>query len=370
MLGTALAQHEVIVLAYVRDQSSLYQSLVLQGLKSLNNLESKKLFEDNAFGSKAIANNYDFTKGLSRWRDGFAGSLDIRVRLYDRSRFSDGDVVVDFLGCLGLEANYEFSMQDKDSNASIDYRGAALLLVASEAGANDSTMHALINALLRIGDEAVDGPQHFLSQSEVARMRALFQESNRQLFVQFRPENATAQEKELEIPSAPAREAVSTQVFEYLHQVHSAFGVPAAVTWGGGLLMWRNLSKLTCSGGKGWCEPSNTGVWSSGSESRLDFLVPRTSPTRGPAEIELTITGGYAGDNQSTEITLNSVTQRLDLTNAVIRAPLSRNSKARTVALSLRHDKPLHFADENEPASSEGRTYRLGSLSYKFLWDS
>ena len=73
-----------------------------------------------------IARLYDYRAVLRRWADVF-GQSNLDVRLYDRRRRDDFDVVADFIPSLGGDLDPDDFIRDRDQNASLGVAAIALL---------------------------------------------------------------------------------------------------------------------------------------------------------------------------------------------------------------------------------------------------
>lgn len=115
---------EIEILIYIRPQEEMWRSLYAQQAKKFRVKSGAALwgnadFLPPVFAERAV--HYHKTLGL------FArvfGQEAVSVRLYDRARFTGGDVVTDFLSYLGLDWT-EFEREGRDINRSVGWKGVA-----------------------------------------------------------------------------------------------------------------------------------------------------------------------------------------------------------------------------------------------------
>ncbi len=95
------------VILYIRKQDEFFNSLVNQWtkLKFLTNTDCLKDVHENYFYVMKIINNIDNEKLI--------------VRPYDKTQFKDGNLIMDFLDCLGLVLDNSYILNKRQINTSL-----------------------------------------------------------------------------------------------------------------------------------------------------------------------------------------------------------------------------------------------------------
>ena len=114
----------VEVLLYIRPQEDMWRSLHSQQAKKFHVKSGAAIwgtadYLPPVFAERAV----HYHQTLQLFANAF-GQEAISARLYDRARFTGGDVVTDFLSHLGLDWTL-FERQDRDINRSVGWKGVA-----------------------------------------------------------------------------------------------------------------------------------------------------------------------------------------------------------------------------------------------------
>lgn len=367
-LGDALAEHEVVLLAYVRDQASLFQSLVLQSLKNLRDFSQVPAVEQGA-PVKGVPDYLDFHAVFARWESIFTGQLTVRVRLFDRTCLRDGDVVTDFLGWLGLSLDEDFSLQRNEINDSLSAEGALQLISARSAGLSLEGMIRLSRALTAANAECRSGSSQFLDPAGIAQVTEQFSAGNVRLFERYRPENIAPDTREFAPPKEACGQTENPPVHAYLRAVQRALTAPKPPRWGGGHLQKTNVGRLVALPNQGWRGPEKTGAWSLGPRSELAFIIPSTHPRCGPNAIRLLLTGTYFEGHSATRVIIRERSELLDLRGEVVLTiPIDEDIRAHGVHIVLEHQFPTPALDD-ATANRPPIAYKLRSACYDFVWN-
>ena len=366
-ISAALRDHQVTIRAYVRDPVDLYQSAVLQEIESLWNYHEEILEDDHNIRDTRLLGR-DFSSTLGEWESCFDGNIQIRVRVFDRNRLVDNNIVQDFLNWLDLTPDNNFYLQSRPTNHSLDTKAASILLVANAAGLHYGGLQKLSRALSTVTGKQKKKSQGFISGSSRSTLESLFEETNKLLANKYPPENA------IDDPLCFAKHDATTEVqnpsgeLAYLREIYRELMSPALEIWEGGPLASRNLGILTRPPNRGWTLPQMKGIWAVGSKSTLAFLLPEHHPVEGPRAIRLSIGGTYAPGYTSTTLTASGVTADRNLSEAEVEIAITDKVRSHGVELILEH-YPENATDQKSEDKKNPPAFRLELLAYCFIWD-
>jgi len=157
-----LEKHEVRILYYVREQADYVNSALLQRAKA--RVEVMTLL-DVYHGRKNAAWGHNYRKRLLKWETALPDA-EITVRVFERGSLRNGDVVEDFLHCIGISA--EGLVRKKGAvNTSITIETALALQYLEALGLREEDKGAVaIGAGNRLG-----GATRLLPRKQVLRIR-------------------------------------------------------------------------------------------------------------------------------------------------------------------------------------------------------
>lgn len=366
--GEALREHRVIVLAYVREHGDLYQSTVLQDLEQLRFGRGKGVFDrTNMF--EQMGPKFDYAALFTMWEEAFGANVEIKTRLFDRSRLLQNNVVIDFLQWVGLDVDQNFCLQTKSVNPSLDCRSGAFLVMADAGGADPHTLRNVVSALLAVIAE--DGPQsrQFLEETEREEIRTFYGESTRKLFTEFRPENASESENDFVVAQRPKVEKESEPTEAWLSRVYTAMANPQVPLWQGNVLVSMNLARIAGSPSKGWRGPEQDGIWSVGYQSEIRFRLPEVDSEQGPKAIKLTLAGHYYGENNSTVIRSGGQECVAELLSYEQRIEIDSEVREKGVTVVLEHEKPTITEEGKGDPAVDGIAFKIQFMSFDFIWE-
>lgn len=366
-LGEGLRSHSVTVLAYVREQSALYQSATLQRIESLTSFSAERLF-GTGYRELASLEEYDFHLAMNSWRMTFGQRCRVRTRLFDRSLLANGNVVTDFINWLQLQPDEEFCMQQRQVNHSLDVKAATLLLIAKSTGAQRHQLIGFSRSLAQLSGAAGEEDKFFLTEEDLSFFTARFAQSNEAFFEAFRPENAPESLTNFEDPVETQKGAVSPQA-SYLRAAYEALARPELETWEGSPLAGHKVGLIAKLPNVGWRNPEPKGEWSVGDVSTLDFQIPTMHPTAGPKAILLRIAGRYFGSNSQTTVTVNGLKKQIDLSQAELSIAMDSIADAQGVQIKLEHDFPALDQSPEKKDTDKGIAFMLQHLAYTLIWD-
>ncbi|MCP5130062.1 MAG: hypothetical protein H6985_10825 [Pseudomonadales bacterium] len=365
-LASGFSGHRVRLLAYLREQSELVESLILQRVKSV--LWKSHFFDYLEGRAEPPAPGFlDFHKVLSCWKQGFAEDLAVETRIFNRSALLGQDVIVDFVGWLGLAVDDSFTLQPADTNASLDPAGAGLASLASAAGLDRRGKAILVQALLRDRVAHPAGAGSFLPKAALAGIRARYRQSNQNVLREFPPANQ-GPVPEL-FPRAPRRSQPRPDpLLQFARRLNTLIQNPQPMLWLGEELDRHTLSSVTDGIGRGWRRPGARGIWSVNDSSEIIFRIPRVNLDSGPVRLLLAVRGNYYGDNSSTVVEYGEQRDRRDLRSATISLPVDENTLRLGVHLTLIHDNPVSPLESENKKDSDRLAFLLTSLEYQFAW--
>ncbi|MCR9105707.1 MAG: hypothetical protein NXI15_10475 [Gammaproteobacteria bacterium] len=379
-LSHALEGHAVQLLAYVRDQVSLYESLTLQRAKRF---AIGPLLEHLGPGElpASLPPYLDFHAVFQRWRANFHGGLQIGVRVFSRQLLAGGDSVLDFLNWLGLEQDAEFAHETGVINESLDSRAALVLAIAKVSGVSYVRLARLSRALMAATAASGSSGSAFLEGPARQAIADHFRDSNRAFFAEFSPGNMPAQSDDFDLP-APRQGAGANLDTAFTRALHAALEQPAVAHWSGGLLTGRNLELITDEPSSGWRGAEDTGVWSIGANTAIRFIPPLTHAAAGPDALVLSLEGVYGQGYSQTHVSYGGVSDTLDLRSAELVIALDASVRAQGVQVTLAHDVPPAPGEVMPGEVTSGEVtpgeaapgahvlaYKLRSATYRFVWN-
>jgi hypothetical protein len=171
--------HQFRIHVFLREQTEILQSGVLQNIKRGNNnrtLEEAKNNLDFLSHPKR-----DYKKLLEKFSRVF-GKDSIAAHVYDKTLLPDGNVVKGLLASMDLKEDEDFVFSKQASNISLDVPSARVLdEIDQNQQLTQPQRKAIVDQLLN--DIAKNGSleKYFLSPQEVAFMRQHFLRSNRKV---------------------------------------------------------------------------------------------------------------------------------------------------------------------------------------------
>ncbi len=182
---------EFRIIAYLRNQVDVLESLYGEAIKGGHcDISLIPDFSADA-GDPWIGQDYfEYGRTLRRWVRVF-GRDSVEVRLFDRTTLRSGDVVADFLGCLGIDPS-RFAALPR-ANERLDARAQAFLLRINRAlrplpPDEANRIRDVVTGLLAAMPQ---GPSLQLSEPEAQDFMALFRDENEWVRERWFPSSAT-----------------------------------------------------------------------------------------------------------------------------------------------------------------------------------
>ena len=348
-----LADHEVTVLFYLREQAEIFQSGYLQKLKtarttlSIAHINAGRAIDDPA--------NRDYFLMLEKFRSIF-GKDAVNVRLYQPEIWRDGSIVWDFLDAIGCPPDSSFTPSKSKQNISLDLQSARILNVFDSYGENAGGREALVEDLLWLSQKYPGGGRYFLDEQAVQRIREHYRQSNAALAERYGVEFVYAN------CCAGADDSGSGSAVSYTMELAT---LARYHRWKGEQLEGPELATLLRYS-TGWSQFEPWGVWSLGDRSRIEFRLPLPRFTGWEDALVLNFRGCYFGDNTSTQILINGCfLEDADLCEHALRIPLGLLDENRVVLLELRHQAAVSPSYLGTGSDTRALAYGLQSLGYR-----
>lgn len=333
-----LSSHSIYVVAYLREQSEVLQSVYLQTLKTR---AQKRSIEDYLRSKKLLTPRHLNYLAILEKFDSVFGSTSIIARVYKTEHFKACSVLHDILSLMGLEADKEFVMSKEKQNISLDVPSAYLLNLLDGYYTEEKGRKNLVDTLL---DEiAIKGGQgkYFLNKEQVEYIQETFKAANVQLQKKYFPEanNKTSL-------FSPAKKTWCSlderAVLDcYRDTMNVLYKQREYIAWDGELLEGMQVQYLV-STTEGWSNPESWGIWSEGKRSWIKFRLPRSNISPRHTFLKLTIQGKYFHDNTETKIIVNNRKFiESSLTNASFNIPINELDNQRRISIELVHLKPV-----------------------------
>lgn len=343
------------IVYYVRNQIDLIQSGVLQQLKQLSVptativdlhrplAEIPARSRVNLFSPKR-----QFHKRVRAWQRTFP-EAEIVVRLYDRRRLRNGDVIDDFHEVIGLTTDEGFARPRSSANASLTAEAALVLHRFCQLAWSHHDRRRTVDALLPYG--AIGGSGDYLHADTRAAMAAHYAADNEDL-VAAHPACAGIEEsRSAPRPVIPEDEVAACAAF-LLEQGEYPTILESTVKRD-------QLDRLNLA--VGWDLHRENGTWALGPRSVLRFR-PRGMHFGGYTDaVHVTLGGRYAGRRKETDnLLVNGVSLGPTRLGDPIRIPIDLLDHTVDIELVLEHELGRRFLT----AEDEQRTFLLQSLSY------
>ena len=177
-LAQLLAGHEIHVMVYVRRQDRAVESFYGQVVRQF---ESRSPLEFEPYIAH-LDRWLDYTAVLDAWKQAIPGVI-VEPRVYDRSRFPQGNVVADYLAAIGLDMPVAVAVDEGDVNASLSPLSIRALARINATYQLNKEVHEKVVTLLHEIDAGEDTLQagFFDSKARMAYLKQ-FESSNEALF--------------------------------------------------------------------------------------------------------------------------------------------------------------------------------------------
>ena len=156
---------------------------------------------------RAIHVHYDHWDLLSRWARVF-GRDNIIARRFEKTSLKSGDVVDDFLDCVGVDANLP---RPDTANESLDAESLEFLRLFNEhvPRLTDEGISPLRNNVVPLLSQISKGPLLTLPEAELADFMALFRDSNARVAAEYFGGTRTGSDDPLFAPRSDSRPRVT-----------------------------------------------------------------------------------------------------------------------------------------------------------------
>jgi hypothetical protein len=128
------------------------------------------------FYLKTNPRRYDYLVLLNRWERTF-GQNAITVRIYDRKKFPNGDIIADFLQAIGLTAQTSEAEPQAEINRSLPPLALEILRRANKHPLNAQLHHELMRLLEHVFATSADNCD-LISRRNRREIMSMFKDSN------------------------------------------------------------------------------------------------------------------------------------------------------------------------------------------------
>ncbi|MCB1845379.1 MAG: hypothetical protein KDI09_20595 [Halioglobus sp.] len=344
LLASALGDHDVNILVYVRDQAEIIQSAHLQWVRMhAGARDIRSIAQPSGLLEYALAYAFlrdprrNYYRTLRRWERVIPGA-GFRVRPFSAANLLGGDVVTDLLQELGIADATGFLHGGKLTNPSLDVESALLV----QAWKRDPAFQEQCDTLVDVTESmlAQNGPatRYFLDEKAVHNIRRHFRRCNRRLARRYMPGIAFPFPTENSCWRREDFAAIEARAQALARRVEEAHRVPTLIdSASGGNLPGRVLFTA------GWSDPEPWGVWSVGTLSCIRFRLHRRLLNRCSENVQIALRGRYIADIASSHVTVNGRDLgSMDLSGpeAVIRLPIAELQPFAMVEICLAHELP------------------------------
>lgn len=342
LLRQQLANYDVSLIIYIRNQLDIIQSGYLQQLKTRKQAVTLAGYQRSEWLLNPRTRDYHAT--FEKFAAVF-GEDAVDMRIYDPERFPEKSIVYDILGAIGLPAETKVPLSATRQNISLDIPSAQILNIFDSVCDDVDARRHLVNELTFHIKHQGGGSSRFLDQAAVEKVEANFASSNRQL------------KELLGLPGEGGslfrrRDAPESSVADPCPVLSSLARQVDAPLWDGKELSAMELGKIF-GWGSGWKECTEEGVISFRTPCAVRFRAPIKIWLVEPGSLRLHFNGSYLGKARTS--TLYSGGQCLgefDMSACSIDVPKESLEQGRKLDLNIEH------------AQAEASGYRLESLSY------
>jgi hypothetical protein len=363
-LSRYFAKHEVVLVAYLREQSELIQSAFLERVKGGG--RHKSLADFGLDKPLSFPQYLDIHSVIKKWQEGFSHELTVITKIYDTADLVDNDAAADFLTLLGVDDLSGFEFLRKQQNASLDVPSVALLNLLDALFSEFPSRGLLVDALLVNIAENGMGPRYFLHDTQVDAVREHYATSNQRVLEQYRPVNCAEPDRAQLFSFRPvaggAPAESSTELLARVTQIVNHF--KGVFLWRGKALKAHALKRISAGDEQGWYPPTFKGAWSKGGSSTITFHLPVSQLNAGGGLIDLAFKGHYVGGFSATSVSCGEIAaQRCKLSDFVLRIPKDAADTRGKVVVTLEHILD-ESGQETQELSESSRVFHLEELSY------
>jgi ubiquinone/menaquinone biosynthesis C-methylase UbiE len=181
-LAGVLAGHEVRVVGYLRRQDEYVESAYKQAVKGHVRLAKKfSHFADMQLNRGRL----DYEEHFLEWEREFPG-VAVTVRPYDRERFPERNIVLDFMNIAGIPAADDWAHSGADINISLSAPSAkALAWINGNVPLSAAEHERVVEVLQTLEDPADRKDQALFSRAGRAALMRALEESNERLFRRY-----------------------------------------------------------------------------------------------------------------------------------------------------------------------------------------
>lgn len=330
------------IVIYVREQAEIVQSGFLQEIKRLANtcpittFQSKTLILRLRQQRRArYPVTRDYYRLARRWEKAFP-QPDMAVRLFSKDHLRGGDVIEDFLYCLGLELSTDFVRLEGPGNPSLDAVSGYLIDQMRQLGVPRQELEQLVDVALSVNAHIASEDRFFLDQHTVDGIRRHFDGSNRKLASRYLGQSGNPFDCQKMAWASEGEEGIRRRLLQKMRQLSA---VDSIVSFSGEGLAGADIQKAGLLQ-SGWQTSQSWGCWCEGSRSTLYFRVLRQRLLPEHNHLHIYIRGQYAAEDSTTTVVINSLQfdgQRLGHDRPGLDLPLARLGDYDTVTIELKH---------------------------------
>ncbi|NNE73613.1 MAG: hypothetical protein HKN26_08120 [Acidimicrobiales bacterium] len=356
LLDKAFPDARLTIVYYVRNQVDLVQTGVLQRIKQqtltpsavadLNRplaeipLRSRKLLDGK--------NRY-YTERISAWERTFPKAT-LEVRLYDRDRLLNRDIIDDFNQVLGLETDGECARATRSANTSLCAEAAVVLAGLTNQVWDEDDQRRLIDSVLGFKQ----GTTAFLHDDVRDSIVEQFADDNAALVERF--PHCAGIEKPHSLPR-PGLDPDTIAACERFLLDQLQF--PTLLQ---GRLRGTDLGRVNLV--EGWAEPNDRGVWTAGPRSVLRFRPRGMHFTGFTKHVALEFAGKYSGGYRASHVTVNGHDMgEIDLLSTQLLVDIDMLDATYNIELTLEHPPPKRVRPRGV-ASTDANAFLIRLLAY------
>ncbi|MDH3707193.1 MAG: hypothetical protein OES57_14080, partial [Acidimicrobiia bacterium] len=361
LLQKAFGDVAITFVYYVRNQVDLIQSGVLQRIKQQSLTPAaildlnRPLAEIPARSHHLLeAKNRFYSDRISAWEQTFPDASFV-VRLYDRDRLRNRDIIDDFNEALGLadaetDGDPPLARASRSANTSLCAEAAVVLAGVMRQVWDPEDQRRLIDSVLGFAGGSTS---------------YLYDDVRTDLVDRFRADNAALIERfphcdGVEVPqSEPQPKLDPTRIDACERFLLDQLEFPTLLQ---GRLRGRDLARVNLV--EGWAEPTDRGVWTAGPRSVLRFR-PRGMHFTGFTEaVSLEFAGKYAGGHSSSHVVVNGHDLgQIDLLAGPFVVDIDMLERSYDIELVIEHPPPTRVRPRGVPAT-DARSLLLRLLAY------
>jgi len=357
LLGRHFKDFDIRIIYYVRNQTEILQSGIMQELKT-DRLDFD-FFDESRVIDKPDNRNYYAT--IKNWQKVFRNA-NITIVPYLRDQLFQQNIVADILSRVGDFTDYDFDQSSSTVNESLDYYTCvALNLIDSMQTMNKYERKDLVEVLLDYKRDKT-AEKYFFTKSEVDAVAEHYKESNTKLLSEYEVCGEVFSSDKKVWKDSPKKDAVLIKkladILSYVEQ-HRHISI----------LKDGEAHELSLSPHlkEGWHRNETWGTWSTEQRSTIELLINPENIDESYAKAVIAFRGMYAKTVSPKTLVLCNTRSLgyIDLSKAKIEIPMTEIIGAERICIELKHPQAVVLDTLDINKDTREMAYGIHSLDLR-----